>query len=209
MHINDIFYSLQGEGKLTGLPTIFIRTTGCNLRCSYCDTTEAYTSGRTYTISEILSTLQRYDCLTVCITGGEPLLQQETITLIDQLIKKKYHISIETNGSCSIQPLLQKEPVLISLDIKCPSSTMHHQMNMENINLLRSNDQLKFIIGTKEDFLYATDILNEYHIKATIFFQPVWKSSSTQLAEWILEASLPIRLGIQLHKMLWGDKKSR
>ncbi len=209
MKINEIFYSLQGEGRLTGLPTIFIRTTGCNLRCSYCDTKSAYHHGTDQSIEEILEATSSYDCKTVCLTGGEPMQQKETLNLLDELIAQGYSCSIETNGSYCIQPLLSKPMLLISLDMKTPSSQMDSQMKIENIKLLRSQDQLKFVIETRKDYLFAKQIIESNKTKAPIYFQPVWESKVTTLASWILSDHLPVRLGLQLHKILWGGTTDR
>ena len=146
MKINEIFFSLQGEGKWTGLPNIFIRTSGCNLRCSFCDTKYAYEDGKEMSLDEILNEISKYSCKKICLTGGEPLWQNEIILLIDQLLKRDYEICLETNGSINIQELSKKNSLIISLDIKCPSSNMNDKNNLRNINYLRLNDQIKFII---------------------------------------------------------------
>lgn len=207
MKINEIFYSIQGEGKDTGLPFIFIRTTGCNLRCTYCDTTYAYIKGKEMDICKVLDAIKRYTCKNVCITGGEPLIQNQTLSLIDALIENKYLVSIETNGSIDIKDISQKNNVSISLDIKCPSSTMHEQMIYENLLYLTKKDQLKFIIKNYTDFEYATKIIKTTTIQAPIFFQPVWGTNINDLASWILQDKLNVRLGVQLHKIIWGNKK--
>jgi 7-carboxy-7-deazaguanine synthase len=207
MNINEIFYSLQGEGALVGLPTVFIRTAGCNLRCSYCDTTYAYEKGKEITVGQLLRIIQSYKCSSVCITGGEPLLQKDLMTLLTALVKKKYTVSIETNGSKSVKKISGKKNVMISLDIKCPSSGMHERMNFSNIKLLTKNDQLKFIIQRKEDYEYAKNIIVTREPRSMIFLQPVWGTDPRRLAAWILHDKLSVRLGIQLHKILWGEKK--
>jgi 7-carboxy-7-deazaguanine synthase len=207
MRINEIFHSIQGEGRLTGLPTIFIRTTGCNLRCSYCDTTYAYEEGVTMTIAEILSNVKEYDCQDVCITGGEPLLQKDMPELLHILVEKGYHCSIETNGSQDISFLKHRSHLMISLDLKCPSSGMHTMMKQTNLSELSSIDQLKCIIKTKVDYDYAKSIITTHDIACPIFFQPVWGSSPTKLAEWILTDGLRVHLGLQMHKILWSDRK--
>jgi len=207
MKVNEIFYSLQGEGTWTGLPNIFIRTTGCNLRCSYCDTQYAYDEGTEMTIDDIIKQIKKYPCMFVCFTGGEPLLQQETPQLLDALLKNKYTISVETNGSIPIKPLIVKPSVMISLDIKCPSSQMQTKMTMENIALLRPQDQLKFIIQTREDYDYAKTIIKKHKPQCTIFFQPAWKTDPTKVSTWILNDGLPVKLGVQLQKLLFGEKR--
>jgi len=207
MKINEMFYSLQGEGALTGLPTVFIRTTGCNLRCTYCDTTYAYEEGTDLTLNQILRIIESYHCSSVCITGGEPLLQKDFTALLSALQRKQYTLCIETNGSKSIKHLCGKKNVLISLDIKCPSSGMQEQMSFRNIKLLSKTDQLKFIIKRKEDYEYAKRIITTYQPRCMIFLQPVWGTNPRRLAAWILHDKLPVRLSLQLHKMLWGEKK--
>ena len=209
MNINEIFYSIQGEGKWTGRPNIFIRTTGCNLRCSFCDTKYAYDNGTEISIEDIVKSVNNYLCTYVCITGGEPLLQDEIGKLIDLLLKKGYNICLETNGSISVTPFSSKKSLMISLDIKCPSSNMHEKMDFDNMSLLDENDQLKFVIKDKNDYNYAKDLVKKYEPKCSIFFQPAWRTDSTSLAEWILNDRLDVKLGLQIHKILWGDKRGK
>jgi 7-carboxy-7-deazaguanine synthase len=209
MKVSELFYSLQGEGRHTGQPTIFIRTTGCNLRCTYCDTTYAYEDGIAMTPDEILQAIAKYPCRTCCVTGGEPLLQPDIDTLLKALINNHYHVSIETNGSRPITPYTKTDAIMISLDVKCPSSTMQDHMELSNLKHLRPLDQVKFIIGDRVDYDYANDILHRYPTKAVVFFQPVWGTDSTKLAGWILEDGLGVQLGIQLHKFLWGTQRKK
>lgn len=206
MKINEIFYSIQGEGQWMGIPNIFIRTTGCNLRCIYCDTTYAYEGGNQLDIDAILEKIKKYPCKKICITGGEPLLQKDLNLLIEELIDNNYEILIETNGSFDIEKIEKKKVILISLDIKCPSSEMHKEMNFENIEKILKKDQLKFVIKNKKDYDYAKDIIKKYKPKCRIYFQPVWKSNIKELAKWILEDDLDVILGVQLHKIIWGEK---
>jgi len=207
MKINEVFYSIQGEGKWTGFPNIFIRTTGCNLRCSYCDTKYAYEQGIEKTIQEITKEIKKYNCKKICITGGEPLLQEDIIELIKHLLNCKYSVIVETNGSLKIDPLKDKKKLIISLDIKTPSSKMHEKMFLKNINILTKKDQIKFIITNKKDFEYAKKIIHKFKPKCDVFFQPVWKTNSERLAKWILKDNLEIKIGLQIHKIIWGDKK--
>jgi len=207
MKINEIFYSIQGEGKWTGFPNIFIRTTGCNLRCSYCDTKYAYKQGIEKKIQEITKEIKKYYCTKICITGGEPLIQEDTIELIKHLLKLKYSVIVETNGSIKIDSLKNKKNLIISLDIKTPSSKMHEKMFLQNINMLTKKDQIKFIIKNKKDYEYARIIIQKFKPKCDVFFQPVWKTNSEKLAKWILEDYLKVKLGLQIHKIIWGDKK--
>ena len=206
MRINEIFYSLQGEGKWTGLPNIFIRTTGCNLRCSFCDTKYAYDDGKEMSLEQILKQIHKYPCRYVCLTGGEPLLQDEILKLIELLLKRDYKICLETNGSINIKHISEKS-VLISLDIKCPSSHMHENNDFLNIPLLRKDDQLKFIIKDKKDYNYAKEIIKKYKPRCIIFFQPVWGTNTNKIANWIISDGLDVKLGLQIHKILWGDKR--
>jgi 7-carboxy-7-deazaguanine synthase len=207
MKINEIFFSLQGEGLLVGTPTIFIRLTGCNLRCSFCDTTYAYDNGTPMSISAIVKEIQKYHCKTICITGGEPLLQTRTPLLIDKLLEKKYFVCLETNGSKTIKNLVKKKNLLISLDIKCPSSGSHEKMIMSNISYLTKKDQLKFVIKNKKDYEYAMHVLQKYNPQCPVFFQPVWGMNTKKIASWILRDELPVRLSVQLHKIIWGTKR--
>lgn len=192
---------------MVGTPTVFLRATGCNLRCNYCDTTYAYQKGKEMSIPEIVDEIIKFSCPNVCITGGEPLLQKDTPKLIERLLEKKYTICLETNGSIDIKNLVGKKSVMISLDIKCPSSDSHQQMIMENISYLSKADQLKFIIKDKKDYDYAKKILHECRPTCAVFFQPVWGIPPKKLASWILHDALPVRLSLQLHKVIWGTKR--
>lgn len=205
MRINEIFHSIQGEGLWMGLPNIFVRTTGCNLRCTYCDTTYAYEAGDDMTTHEILKHIQRYSCKYICITGGEPVLQKDLPEFLNLLYHHEYQVSLETNGSQFIKPFTKYKNLLISLDIKCPSSGMSQQMQLTNLTKLRRQDQIKFIVQTKKDFTYAKNIIETYQPNGTSFIQPVWGTDPQQIAQWILKEKIPFRLGIQLHKILWGN----
>lgn len=207
MKINEIFYSLQGEGNWSGLPNIFIRTTGCNLRCSYCDTQYAYKKGKKMNIKDIIRETQKYPCKYICITGGEPLLQDETLDLLHILLKKRYKICLETNGSINIEKIAGKKSLVLSLDIKCPSSGMHDKMIFNNLYYLTKKDQLKFVIKNRKDYDYAKSIIKTYKPKCKIFIQPLWGIDPKDLSTWILNDSLNVRLGLQLHKIVWGNKK--
>lgn len=209
MKICEIFYSIQGEGTLMGMPTIFLRLSGCNLRCTYCDTTYAYESGEELTIEQVYEKIQQYSCKQICITGGEPLLQSEIYKLIDLLVKNNYAVSIETNGSQDISKLCNYDAILISMDIKCPSSLMTEKMNWKNLEKLTKKDQVKFIIRDKNDFDFSKKISNKYQIESTIYFQPVWNQLNLHdLAEWILHDNLDVTLGVQLHKFIYGNRRA-
>lgn len=203
--INEIFYSIQGEGRSMGLPMIFIRTTGCNLRCTYCDTTYAYEEGTRESITAILEKISTFPCTHVCVTGGEPLIQPHIHALLELLSEEGYTIILETNGSKPINRYLDIGRLTISLDIKCPSSTMHEQMDLSNLKTLRTQDQLKFVIGSEEDFTYAKKMISNYPQPCPIYFQPVYGFPMKKLSSWILNEHLPVYLGIQLHKYIWGE----
>ena len=207
MKINEIFYSIQGEGKWIGLPNIFIRTTGCNLRCEYCDTKYAYYQGKNMKVKEIEDEISEYPCKNICITGGEPLLQKDITELIKKLKTKKYNLLIETNGSKDIKKIKQFKTLIVSLDIKCPSSKMHKKMKLKNIDLLNGRDQIKFIVKNEKDYVYAKKILQEYQIDCKTYIQPVWGEKYQKFAEMIKRDGLNARLGIQLHKILWKNEK--
>ena len=206
MKINEIFYSLQGEGQWIGQPNIFIRTTGCNLRCSFCDTKYAYENGAEKTIDQIIKEIKKFDCKKICITGGEPLVQKEIIELLEKT--KKYDIIIETNGSKKIDDLLKFQNLIISMDVKCPSSKMNEHMIFSNLKKLRKKDQIKFIINDKKDYNYAKKNINKYKPICKKILQPVYKRN-INLADWILKDNLDVIYGIQLHKVIWGEQRGK
>ncbi|MEE9151018.1 MAG: radical SAM protein [Thermoplasmata archaeon] len=207
MMINEIFYSLQGEGIQIGVPTTFIRTTGCNLRCSWCDTKYAYEEGSEKSIKEIMGEVKGFPTNHICITGGEPMLQKDAIKLIEKLGDEGYEVCLETNGSQSVQEIPSLDFLMISLDIKCPSSGMHTEMELSNFKLLRPNDQLKFIIDDLNDYEYAKDIIAGYNPICTIIMMPVGGKELRNLAEWVLSDRLKVRVLPQLHKLIWGEKR--
>ncbi len=205
MKINEIFYSLQGEGTQIGLPTVFIRTSGCNLRCDWCDTKYAWDGGEEYTTQEILAEISNHPVKRVCITGGEPLIQDDLLDLIDKLVQS-YEISIETNGSLDIGPISKRE-VHISMDYKTPSSGMCEKMRDENIDLLKNTDVLKFVIADEDDYGFAKETIKKLDPSSEIVFQPVHGIDLKDLAEWVIEDGIDVRVLPQLHKLIWGDKK--
>ncbi len=206
LRVNEIFKSIQGESSYAGIPCIFVRLTGCNLRCSYCDTSYAYDEGSDMLLNEIMSAIGRYRCRNVCITGGEPLLQQNVSQLINQLKKDLFNVFIETNGSLNID-LLPKGIIRI-VDIKCPSSGMYQEMDLKNFKRLKHKDEVKFVISSKSDYEWAKEITKKYKIieKATVLFGLVHgKLKPKTLAGWILKDGLGVRLQLQLHKLIWPD----
>ncbi len=198
MKINEIFLSIQGEGIETGLLTIFIRTSGCNLKCSWCDTN--HNKNNEMSIEDVLKKCKKLKIKRVCITGGEPLIQKkQTLQLIKELNKKKYEIILETNGSL---PLKDIPYTKFSLDIKCPASNQNHKMLYSNLKHLTKKDQVKFIIKNKTDYDFSKKIIKNYNLtnKTNIIFQPVY-NSKFQLIENIIKDKLNIRFGVQLQKI--------
>ena len=207
MKINEIFYSIQGEGILMGVPTAFIRTTGCNLRCNWCDTKYAYDEGEEMSIEEVVAKVKDFPANHVCITGGEPLLQKDVITLVQRLCENGFEVCLETNGSKSVEELPCLDSLMMSLDIKCPSSGMHEEMVLSNIGLLGPNDQLKFVIEGKDDYVYAKKIIEKYSPICSIIMLPQGGRELENLTKWVLADKLNVRVLPQLHKFIWGDKR--
>ncbi len=207
MKICEIFYSIQGEGLQIGLPTVFIRTSGCNLRCSWCDTTYAYEEGVEMSIEDIMAKVKKYSTSYICITGGEPLLQKDITKLIRRLSDQGYIICVETNGSKSIEELPCEDTIMISLDVKCPSSGMHEKMDLSNLELLGPTDQLKFVIGDREDYNHAKKIIAEHKPVCNIIFMPVNGKELESLTKWVLNDGLNARVLPQLHKLIWGERR--
>jgi len=207
MKVIEIFRSLQGEGVLIGTPTVFVRLQGCNLRCEWCDTGYAREGGKEMSVEQVVHEVEEHKTQFVCLTGGEPLLQKESIRLMNKLLEKMYHITLETNGSLSLEDVPCAENMLISMDIKCPSSGMHEKMLIENIELLSPADQLKFIVADTDDLKYAENIIKKYDIKSTIIFTPVGGMDLEPIARFVLTKRLNARVLPQLHKLIWGDVK--
>lgn len=203
MKVNEVFKSIQGEGKRIGVPTFFIRTTGCNLNCEWCDTKYSFTKGKEYSVEELLELCE--DEKEICLTGGEPMLQNDSVRLMKSLVAEKKNVVLETNGSVDLSKVPKK--VLISMDIKCPSSKMEKKMLFENIALLKEKDQLKFIIADDRDFDYAMKIVKKYDPKCECIFSPVGGMDMKPLVEKILESGKQIRVLPQLHKIIWGNRK--
>ncbi|HJX35170.1 MAG TPA: radical SAM protein, partial [Desulfatiglandales bacterium] len=204
--VNEIFYSIQGESTYAGRPCVFIRLTGCNLRCSYCDTQYAYHDGEKLNIREIINKVALYGCPLVEVTGGEPLLQEETPYLTSQLLGTGYKVLIETNGSQDISRVDSRCVRIV--DIKCPSSGEKDKNDLANLNRLRDEDELKFVIGGWEDYEYAKDILNLIghgsSSKIAVHLSPSFgRMKPEELAGWILNDRLNVRLHLQLHKYIW------
>ena len=206
MLITEIFKSIQGESSYAGLPCSFIRTTGCNLRCVWCDTEYAFYGGKQMTIVEILQAIKPHQCDLVEITGGEPLLQADVSQLAEELIRTNHKVLIETGGALDVS-VLPKEVIKI-MDIKCPESGMMDEMNWSNLEKLMPHDEIKFVINSRNDYDWAAKVLRDYqlHKRNLVLFSPVYqKMQPAELAEWILQDNLPVRFQIQLHKSLWGE----
>jgi len=211
MKLSEIFYSIQGEGLEIGLPTVFVRLFACDLRCSWCDTMYAV-DGRDFVdieIAEVISQIEEYNCKRVCITGGEPLIQKSEVEhLAQQLLENGYSILLETSGHKEPPSVFFTEKCVISLDCKCPSSGMQDRMDYELYKLLRSQDQLKFVIQDNADYNYAVSVLRSNEIDAKIVFQPVSGSDLKWLTQRVLEDGLErVRVLPQLHKYIWGNKR--
>ena len=206
LEVSEIFHSIQGESSWSGQPCIFIRLTGCNLRCAFCDTSYAYEQGRFMEIPEILQRVRRLRCDLVEVTGGEPLIQAETPSLIAGLLDAGHTVLLETNGSIDIGVV---DPRCVRImDIKCPSSGMAGQNDLRNLEKLGMQDELKFVIGSREDYEFARDLLSTIPVaRCKINFSPIFGSLVPRsLAEWILEDHLTVRLNLQLHKIIWGPE---
>jgi len=210
MIITEIFKSIQGESSYAGLPCSFIRTTGCNLRCVWCDTEYAFYGGKEMSIQEILAAIEPHGCELVEITGGEPLLQPEVPQLSRELLQQNHTVLIETSGALDIG-ILPKEVIKI-MDIKCPESGMMEKMDWQNLKRLSPKDEIKFVINSRKDYDWAVHILHTYqlHTQNLVLFSSVYQKMEPQkLAEWILEDRLPVRFQVQLHKVLWGETPGR
>lgn len=211
MKISEIFFSIQGEGTRIGLPTVFVRLFACDLRCSWCDTMYAV-EGRDYTdlkVDDILSRIKEFSCKSVCITGGEPLIQRKEVSgLAEILVNHGYKIVLETSGHKDPPDIFLDSNCCISMDCKCPSSGMHDKMDFSLLSKLGSKDQLKFVIADDKDFEYAKNILSRYNVNAPVIFQPVYGNRIEWLTDAVLKNSLDhVRVLPQLHKIIWGEKR--
>ena len=206
LKINEIFFSLQGESSYIGIPTIFIRLTGCPMRCTYCDTAYAFHDGKKMTIQQILKEISQYKTKYVTVTGGEPLAQKPCWDLLKDLSDKGYSVSLETGGAISIEGVDKRTKII--LDIKTPESGESLNNNKKNFSLIDKKDEIKFVITDHNDYIWAKEILvkEKLNEKASILFSPVYGNIEPKdLAEWILDDHLPVRFQIQLHKMIWGQ----
>ena len=208
--VNEIFYSIQGESLSSGLPTIFIRLTGCPLRCQYCDTSYAFTEGKKKTFEKIIEEIKNYKCTNVTITGGEPLSQKNTKDFINLLVSDSYNVSIETSNAVSIKNI--NDSAVIVLDIKTPDSNESDKNIIENYKFLKECDQIKFVICSKDDYQWAKNYINKYNLNGicNIIMSPSFGEMDIQvLADFMLKDNLPARLQTQLHKLIWNDQRGR
>jgi 7-carboxy-7-deazaguanine synthase len=207
LRITEIFYSLQGETRTAGLPTVFVRLTGCPLRCQYCDTAYAFTGGELQSLDAIVAQVASYKPRYVCVTGGEPLAQPNCIPLLKQLCDAGYEVSLETSGALDISAVDPRVSRVV--DLKTPGSAEVGRNRYENISHLTANDQLKFVICSREDYDWAVSKLIEYGLErrvGEVLFSPSHHQvAARDLAEWIIADNLPVRLQMQLHKILWDD----
>ncbi len=216
LEVSELFCSIQGESSFAGYPCVFIRLSGCNLRCNYCDASYTYNeSGKQLPLTEILQFVSNYPNAIVEITGGEPLLQKNSLVLMQSLIDLGRTVLLETNGSLDISDVPDK--VIKIMDIKCPDSGMHKKMLLNNLVKLTSRDEIKCVLSSRDDYEWAVAVLQQYdllyhslkessHQNPKVLFSPVQGTlDATKLAEWILQDDLPVRLQIQLHKILWPN----
>lgn len=210
LRITEIFHSLQGESNTVGLPTVFIRLTGCPLRCVYCDTAYAFAGGKKIEIDAVIAQAEQYGTQYITVTGGEPLAQPACLELMTKLLDKGYSVSLETSGALDVSEVDQR--VVKVMDLKTPSSGELSRNRYQNIEYLTQKDQLKFVIGNDEDYHWSKAVLTEYDLpnRCQILFSPVMgQQNPTELAEKILKDRLPVRFQLQLHKILWDDAQGK
>lgn len=204
LKVNEIYHSIQGESSKSGLPCVFVRLTYCNLRCAYCDTEYAFYDGEDKSIEEIINEVKKYNCKLVEVTGGEPLVQKECLDLMKRLCDEGFDVMLETGGSLTIKDI--DERVQIIMDLKCPSSKMEKKNLYENINFLKPKDELKFVIGNREDYDWSKEIISKYDLKtkSEILFSVVFgELEPVSLVNWLIEDKLDVRYQLQMHKYIW------
>ncbi len=204
LRVNEIFYSIQGESTYMGIPCIFVRLSGCNLRCTYCDTQYAYEEGKIMSVDSVMDEIRSYDVRLVEITGGEPLLQDGVYSLMHNLIEKGYTVLLETNGSLTLDRV--NGEVVKIVDVKCPSSGMSHKMDFSSMRYVNKKDQVKFVISDKRDYDWAKEMIKRHSLLeiTQVLMSPVHQILEPRiLVQWILDDRLQVRLQIQLHKYIW------
>ena len=206
LKVNEIYLSVQGESSYTGLPCVFIRLTGCNLRCIWCDTAYAFYEGKSMSIDEIVGKVKNFGVKLIEITGGEPLMQENIYPLMNGLIEKGFQVLLETGGSLSLEKV--PRDIIKIMDIKCPGSGEHKNNNLDNLKFLETKDEVKFVILNRHDYEWSRDLIHKYKIHeiAHILISPVYdKLELKEIVKWILEDKLPVRLQTQLHKAIWDE----
>lgn len=206
LKVNEIYLSVQGESSYTGLPCVFIRLTGCNLRCIWCDTAYAFYEGKSMSIDEIVGKVKNFGVKLIEITGGEPLMQENVYPLMNGLIEKGFQVLLETGGSLSLEKV--PRDIIKIMDIKCPGSGEHKNNNLDNLKFLETKDEVKFVILNRHDYEWSRDLIHKYKIHeiAHILISPVYdKLELKEIVKWILEDKLPVRLQTQLHKAIWDE----
>ncbi|MBN2415698.1 radical SAM protein [bacterium] len=209
MNVHELFYSIQGESSYAGRPCVFIRLSGCNLRCGYCDTREAWENGSNYTIGELLARVDTFGCRLVEITGGEPLLQKAMPDLAERLVRKGHTVLVETNGTQNINVLPAR--AICIMDIKCPDSGEVEKTDWNNLDRLKQGDEIKFVVCSRRDYEWARGVIRKHELenRFTILFSPAaGKVRSADLAQWILDDRLAAILQLQLHRIIWPDEES-
>jgi 7-carboxy-7-deazaguanine synthase len=205
MKVNELFYSIQGESSFVGWPCAFIRLTGCNLRCTYCDTEYAFSEGREMSVQEILEACAAFPARLALVTGGEPMLQKDIHSLFRALLDAGYTVCLETGGQVSLRDVDPRVHKI--MDLKCPSSGMQPRNDYENIEYLTGSDEVKFVVGDRKDFDWACEMVRRHELPSragVVLFSPVYQALPYhELARWILECGLPIRMQLQLHKIIW------
>jgi len=210
LRISEIFYSIQGESSRSGWPTVFVRLTGCPLRCTYCDTTHAFKGGKNRDIDDIIDKISAFKTPYVTVTGGEPLAQPNCRLLMKKLCDLGFLVSLETSGALDIKDVDKR--VMIVLDLKTPSSCEMDKNLLSNIPLLKPSDQIKFVIGDRQDFEWSKETIIAHDLSncCELLFSPIWGTlSPAELAKWLLDSGLKARLQVQLHKIIWGENTRR
>ncbi len=204
LKVNEIYFSIQGESSKSGMPTVFVRLTYCNLRCSYCDSEYAFYEGKEMELDDLVAEIKKFGCGLVEITGGEPLFQKESLDLMKRLCDDGFSVMLETGGSLPVDDVDKR--VMIIMDLKCPSSNMAKKNLYANIDLMKPADEIKFVIGSLEDYEWSKEIISKYDLnsKCSILFSAVFgKLEPVKLVEWILKDKLNVRFQLQIHKYIW------